>query len=501
MLSIRWRLTIFHAVTLSAIVIGLSIALIALVGVNVQESVRETARSRANEAARIIAASGGLSAADLDRLTDDHVAINAFDGSGQAVISAGEPGPLVADSSSSLWRDLSRSPDAAGKELDPIDQEGNQFTGMLRDERTSYYLYAVPVPPNSAGISAVVTAMSYDTLGGDRYGVWVPGVGGVILLATLLVLGASYLNVRAMLAPIKAFAASARQMTESDLSQRLPQGRSKRNELDQLARTFNGLLGRLQSAFQDREIALEEQKRFVQDASHELRTPLTSILGYTRMLGSWGLSDPAAAREGIAAIEKEAERMNGLVERLLTLAHGDADSFLNLMDVDLGEVVNEAVTSVNVAQGNKVAIDLVLPDEPVPVAIERDLVTQAIVILLDNAVKFTPNNGSVDVRLRTEDRDAVIAVRDTGIGISRSDLPKVFDRFYRAETSRTEPGSGLGLAIAKQIVERHGGRIEVSSVVGEGSTFALVLPRPNVVDDIYHGAVTRDPAVGIAFEP
>jgi signal transduction histidine kinase len=194
------------------------------------------------------------------------------------------------------------------------------------------------------------------------------------------------------------------------------------------------------------------------------------------MLKSWGLNDPETTQEAIAAIEKEAERMHGLVQRLLTLAHGDAESFLNLVECDLREVVGDAVQSVAVAQGNKVTIDVAVPGEPVPVLIERDLMTQAIVILLDNAVKYSPANGSVEARLTTDGREADIAVRDTGIGISQSELPKVFDRFYRAETSRTKPGSGLGLAIAKQIAERHDGRIQVSSVIGEGSVFTIILP-------------------------
>jgi signal transduction histidine kinase len=112
----------------------------------------------------------------------------------------------------------------------------------------------------------------------------------------------------------------------------------------------------------------------------------------------------------------------------------------------------------------------------VVLAIEPDLVTQAVVILLDNAVKFTPKGGLVQVRLSATPAEARVVVRDTGTGISQHDLPRIFDRFYRSEVSRTQPGSGLGLAIARQIAERHGGRIDVTSVVGEGSIFTLILP-------------------------
>jgi signal transduction histidine kinase len=475
-IPIRWRLTLFNAISLLVIAILLTVGVFAVMGVSVQDIVENSARQRANEAARVLANTGGFAALEEDRFSDRDISLVAFNGSGEIVYRSG-PGDSVLEgyAGQAAFEALRNTTDPdVLLGYDTRDEWKND--PKLQDALDEGYVYAVPAPPNDLGISVIAATRSYDYVGGSRFGEWVIGVGAIMVVLLVAIVIASHLITRAALKPIHAFAASADAMTESDLSRRFPVGGSKRNELDFLARTFNGLLSRLQSAFQDREIALKEQRQFVQDASHELRTPLTSILGYTRMLKTWGLEDPETSREAITAIEKEANRMHGLVERLLLLAQGDADAFLNVHDADLRAVVRSAIESVRAAQGNQVGINETLPESAVIVSIEPDLVTQSLVILLDNAVKFTPQGGMVDVRMVTTAVTASIVVRDTGIGISQSDLPKIFDRFYRAEVSRTQPGSGLGLAIARQIAERHGGRIDVASVLGEGSTFTLVLP-------------------------
>jgi signal transduction histidine kinase len=472
-LPIRWRLTLFNAICLLVIAILLSIGLFAVMGVSVRDIVENSTRQRADEAARILGETGGFADLENESFADRDVSLVAFDANGAIVYRQGPESSVLEGVPGQVAFETLR--DARGTDLG-YDTRDNQDDPRLRDAMEESYVYAVPAPDNDFGIAVIAASRSYDAVGGGRFGEWVVGGIGVLLFLLVASVVASYLVTKAALRPINAFVASAESMGESDLSRRLPQGSGKRNELDRLAHTFNGLLGRLQAAFQAREIALEEQRQFAQDASHELRTPLTSILGYTRILKTWGLDDPDTSREAIAAIEKEAERMHALVERLLTLAKGDADAFLNLEDVDLREVVRPAVESIDAAQGGKVSIEVSLPEEPVVLSIEPDLVTQALVILLDNAVKFTPKGGLVHVRLSAMPSEARVEVRDTGVGISQHDLPRIFDRFYRSEVSRSQPGSGLGLAIARQIAERHGGRIDVSTVIGEGSTFTLVLP-------------------------
>jgi signal transduction histidine kinase len=304
-------------------------------------------------------------------------------------------------------------------------------------------------------------------------------IGGT-LIAILLSVGGAYLLARAALSPVEAVVRSARRITESDLSKRLPVARPK-DEIGRLTTTINKLLGRLEGAFARQEEALLRQRRFAADASHELRTPLTSIAGYARMLKDWGLEDPKTAREGVAAILEESERMGGLVEGLLALARGDAGAPLELTTGDLSIVAADAVKAAQAAAGDKVAVKYAPIEEPVEASFDRPRVRQVAAILLDNAVKYTPEGGNVVVSVGRENGWARLEVSDTGIGIPEQELPLVFERFHRADPARTQggpqSGAGLGLSIARQIARAHGGEIEAQSEPGEGSTFVLRIPR------------------------
>jgi signal transduction histidine kinase len=299
-------------------------------------------------------------------------------------------------------------------------------------------------------------------------------IGGVALLLVLIAIGGSFLLARAAMSPVNAIVASARQITGSDLSQRLPVKR-KRDEIGRLALAFNDLLARLDVAFRQREETLMQQRRFVADASHELRTPLTSIQGYARMLRQWALDDPATARESVDAIEREATRMTELVENLFRLAHGDEGGQLEVAEHDLRELVTAAVDAARAAQ-QRVAIVYEPPVAPVTAWFDQDRIRQVTTILLDNAVKYTPGGGRVTVTVRRIAAGVELTVSDTGIGIPEEHAPHIFERFYRVDAVRSAGGTGLGLAIAKQIVEQHNGTIEVASSPGRGSTFTVKLP-------------------------
>jgi two-component system OmpR family sensor kinase len=265
-------------------------------------------------------------------------------------------------------------------------------------------------------------------------------------------------------------------MTEGDLSKRLPVAHP-RDEIGRLATTINGLLARLEAAFARLEETLSRQRRFAADASHELRTPLTSIAGYAQMLAEWGLRDPQTAREGVEAIRQESERMQRLVEGLLALARGDEGAPLEIKHHDLAVVAEETARTAQTAAGEKIAVRYLPPKQPVDAPFDRSRIRQAASILLDNAVKYTPEGGKVTVAVREANGWAELEVSDTGMGIPEDQLPLIFERFHRADPSRTTAGAGLGLAIACQIAEAHGGRIEVESSPGEGSTFRLLLPK------------------------
>jgi two-component system, OmpR family, sensor kinase len=275
---------------------------------------------------------------------------------------------------------------------------------------------------------------------------------------------------------VDAVVSSARRIGESDLSRRLPVIHPK-DEIGRLTTTINDLLGRLEVAFARRKEALLRQRRFAADASHELRTPLTSITGYARMLKDWGLEDPETAREGVAAILEESERMRELLESLLMLARGDTGAPLELAPGDLGAIATDAVKAARAAAGGKVAVEYVAPKEPVEASFDRARIRQVAAILLDNAIKYTPEEGTVEVNVGIEDGWVRLEVSDTGIGIPADELSLVFERFHQVDPARSEGGVGLGLSIASQIARAHGGEIVAESEPGEGSTFVLWIPQ------------------------
>jgi two-component system, OmpR family, sensor kinase len=232
-------------------------------------------------------------------------------------------------------------------------------------------------------------------------------------------------------------------------------------------------------AFNRLEETLSRQRRFAADASHELRTPLTSISGHARMLDEWALEgDKETARRSVGTIRREAGRMRGLIESLLTLSRGDEGAPMDVGRYDLGAVGKEATESAGAAADGRVAVEFVPMEHEVTATFDRERVLQVASILLDNAVKYTPDGGSVTVSVGEEDNGSVaLGVSDTGVGISEDQLPLVFERFYRADAARVEDGVGLGLSIARQIAEAHGGTLEVRSKLGVGSTFVLLIPR------------------------
>jgi two-component system OmpR family sensor kinase len=249
-----------------------------------------------------------------------------------------------------------------------------------------------------------------------------------------------------------------------------------KDEIGRLATTINALLARLEAAFVRREEALARQRRFAADASHELRTPLTSISGHARMLDEWALDeDPTRAKRSVGAIRREADRMRDLVESLLALTRGDEGAPMDVGRHDLASVAEEAAHAA--AVDSKVSVEYLRPEREVVATFDRERVLQVASILLDNAVKYTPEGGRVTVKVEERDGWAALSVSDTGVGIPEDQLPLVFERFRRVDAARTEAGAGLGLSIARQLAEAHEGSLEVQSVPGKGSTFTLLLPR------------------------
>ena len=459
-MPIRWRLTLFIALAIGAILLILGIVLYFLLREALLSNVEDTARARALHAARSVRSEGDLDAEEIEQLTLDGVFVIVRDGQGRALSETIGLAPGAVDP---VWREaLATGEPASGKA---------RFSGDELD-----YVYAVPVHPQQGNARVVEAGKSYESAleVAEAVGaILAAGIG----VAFVLSIGGAYLLARAALRPVEGVTSAARTMGEGDLAKRLPVA-NPGDEIGRLATTINGLLARLEAAFARREEVLSRQRRFAADASHELRTPLTSISGHARMLDEWALDgDRETARRSVGAIRREAGRMRGLVEALLTLTRGDEDAPLDVGRHDLGAVAREAAeTAENMAEG-KVSVEFVPPEDEVVATFDRERVLQVASIFLDNAVKYTQVGGNVTVRVGQGEDRVELAVSDTGVGIPEDQLPLVFERFYRADAARAERGAGLGLSIARQIAEAHRGTIEVRGKPGEGSTFVLLIPR------------------------
>ncbi|MCZ7574689.1 MAG: HAMP domain-containing histidine kinase [Ardenticatenaceae bacterium] len=253
-----------------------------------------------------------------------------------------------------------------------------------------------------------------------------------------------------------------------ELGRRVPIG-SRRDELGQLAATFNEMLASLEQAYR-------AQQRFVADASHELRAPLTAIQANLELLERQPNMPAGEQREAVGEASREARRLARLVADLLALARADAGLALKRRPVDLDAVVLEAFRAARqLAHGQTLALE---PFEPARVAGDEDLLKQLVLILLDNALKYTPPAGCVTLGLRRRGARAELLVGDTGVGIPAEDLPHVFERFYRADPARSRDpgGTGLGLSIARWIAAHHGGQIDLQSQPGQGTLVTVRLP-------------------------
>ena len=238
-----------------------------------------------------------------------------------------------------------------------------------------------------------------------------------------------------------------------------------------MAKTFNEMLESIEAAY-------SAQQRFVSDASHELRAPLTAIQGNLELLSRYRSMPEAEREEALAEVTREANRLSRLVANLLALARADAGVPLKHRLLDLDEVVLDAYHEARqLSQGQVLTLD---PFELIQVIGDEDRLKQLVLILLDNALKYTPANGYVTLGLQRLETGSKITVRDTGVGISPEDLPHVFERFYRADPAhgRDPGGTGLGLPIARWIVEQHGGKITLESQPGHGTIATVYLPLP-----------------------
>jgi signal transduction histidine kinase len=345
-------------------------------------------------------------------------------------------------------------PDAGGEGPHPQPPE---MRGTFRES-------ALFTPPGEIVLAGRSIAPELSDL--RRTALMLSGVGAGILLLGLV--GGWWLASRAI-RPIDEISATAAKISAGDLSQRININETE-SELGRLAGVLNSTFARLDAAF-------AQQQQFTSDAAHELRTPVSVMLTQTQTALNRERS-AAEYRDTLESCQRAAQRMRRLIESLLELARLDAGQQpMKRSRFDLAQTARDCVTLIHpLAEERHVKIFCDLP--PLDCVGDPERLAQVITNLLTNAITYNKENGEVRISGEMKNGSVILIVRDTGTGISAENLPRVFDRFYRADQSRTSGNTGLGLAISRAIVQAHGGEIEVSSQPDNGAVFTVRLPSP-----------------------
>ncbi|HXV84947.1 MAG TPA: ATP-binding protein [Candidatus Binatia bacterium] len=331
----------------------------------------------------------------------------------------------------------------------------------------SFRLLTWPVVRNNATVNIVQVAMSLENVEATRSRFLLV----LLILAPVALAGAAlggWFLARRALSPVDAMVEAARRIEAEDLTRRIPADSSD-DELGRLAAVLNDMLARLEQSF-------DAVRRFSADAAHELRTPLTILKGEIEVALSSSQA-PADIRQTLASCLEEVERLNSLVEDLLLMARMEGNALSAApTPVNLAQVLEDvapALTELAARAGNNCTVAAATP-----VWIEGydSLLFRLVFNLAENAIKYTPPGGRIDLALRHQNGAAILEVKDNGLGIAADALEHVFDRFYRGDPAREGDGTGLGLALARSIVQLHQGRITASSTPGEGSFFQVTLP-------------------------
>jgi two-component system, OmpR family, sensor kinase len=349
-------------------------------------------------------------------------------------------------------------------------RDGGAVTAPSDDGDARYRLLARNQGPR--GGMAVIGLPLDDVDGAVRRLV---GVEAGAVLAILAVLGlVTWWVIRLGVRPVRQMTETAEAIAAGDLSRRVPEG-TPGTEAGSLGVALNGMLGRIEEAFDQRTASEDRLRRFVADASHELRTPVTTIRGYAELYRTGALGDEGELGAAMRRTEQEAIRMGSLVDDLLRLARLDQGRPASVGAVDLAALGADAVNDALVAAPDRT----VTIDAPAPVLVQgdEDALRQAIANLLGNALVHAPG-ADVSVRVRAAGDRAVLEVTDRGPGMSDADAARAFERFYRADASRSRHrgGSGLGLSIVAAAVEAHGGSVSLDTEPGAGTTVRIDLP-------------------------
>lgn len=362
-----------------------------------------------------------------------------------------------------IYRASSKLAEELLKQHPNLIQDWNQLTGYKKGqihsstERIRYVVQPISLG-GERGVFVAIHDASLDYRAGTSAIVLVMQVTLVVLIIFFLL---AWVTAGRVLSPLRLLTKAAQSITESDMKQRIPAKGT--DEIAELTATFNDMLDRLQFAF-------DSQQKFLNDASHELRTPITVIQGHLEMLQF----QPEKQQETINLVMDELERMNRLVNDLLLLAKTERPDFLRLKPEELDWLTEELyLKAISLANRNWKLESKGLS----PIIVDRQRITQAVMNLVQNAVRHTQDGDNITLGSAVKEDYAYIWVRDTGEGIAPADQQRIFQRFVRA-TNRDKQfeGHGLGLSIVQAVAQAHGGKVELSSRLGHGSTFTIIIP-------------------------
>jgi two-component system OmpR family sensor kinase len=357
--------------------------------------------------------------------------------------------------------------------------QGRPFTIKATGE--NFRVLALPLP---SGLGSVTIAQSLNDVDRTLSRLqWLFFFIGLVIVSLIAL--ASRTMIKVGLKPLSEVENTAERIAEGDLSARLPEAKST-TEVGRLTTSLNTMLSRIEESFALRKASEDKLRRFVADASHELRTPLTAIRGFAELHRQGAVVGEEDTKQLLARIEGESIRMGSLVEDLLLLARLDQSREMESLPVDIAAVTRDAVASAQAA-GPSHPISLTADVSELYILGDKNRIHQVVANLLANAKTHTPDGTKITVSITRSEDGVRISVIDNGPGLSEDDQKRVFERFYRADSSRVRvdgEGSGLGLSIVDAVMQAHGGNVSVSSELGKGATFVLFFPQaPESVTD------------------